>query len=41
MYFISWEEGDEGREGLLWIKKDKILYINLLDASPRDALRKK
>jgi hypothetical protein len=32
---ILWEEGDEGPEGFCWVK-DKILYINLPDASPRD-----
>jgi hypothetical protein len=36
MYFISWEEGAEGPEGLLLDKKDKSLNIGLPDASPRD-----
>jgi hypothetical protein len=35
MYLISWEEGVEGPEGLL-LEKDKILNIDLPDASPRD-----
>jgi hypothetical protein len=36
MYLISWEEGDEGPEGLLLDKKYKSLNIDLPDASPRD-----
>jgi hypothetical protein len=36
MYLISWEEGDEGPEGLLLAKDDKILDIDLPYASPRD-----
>jgi hypothetical protein len=36
MYLTSWEEGDEGPEGLLLARKDKSLNIDLPYASPRD-----
>jgi hypothetical protein len=36
MYLISWEEGAEGLDGLLLARKDKILNIDLPDASSRD-----
>jgi hypothetical protein len=37
MYLISWEEGVGGPDELLLAKEDKIIDIELLDASPRDS----